>query len=125
MVGFAGSLGGAWWNDVRLVKTTPDPVSVPESDFITHPSAFILSQPYPNPFNNHMIVGFEAPHPGFVLVEVRDLMGRQVAKLQDGYVQTGRHNLVWNASDVAAGEYVVVMTDPSGRGEARKVALIK
>jgi len=115
---------GAGGADFWLVKTGPDPVSV-SGDFILHPSAFILSPPFPNPFNGATVVGWQLAVGGAMSLNLYDLSGRIVATLANGYQTAGRHSIIWNAPDAAAGEYVIVLTGGEGAVAAEKVVLLK
>ena len=116
---------GAGQRDFWLVKTDPDPVSVPESDFILYPSSFILSPPFPNPFNSRLVVSCRLSVVGWMNLSVYDFSGRMVQTLANGYQSAGPHTLIWNAPDLAAGEYVIVLTGAEGKSEAQKVVLLK
>ena len=115
---------GAGEYDFWLVKTGPDPVSVPESDFVLHPSSFTLSPPYPNPFNSQVQVGYQAPHNGFISLKVYDQAGRSVASLFEGRVPAGKGALIWNADGFPVGVYIVRLTTPT-KMLSRKLALVK
>jgi len=81
-----------------------------DSDFILHPSSFILSNPFPNPFNSTTTIRFGLPVAGEVSLIVRDLSGRKVAELLarwNSVLQAGYHEVVWNAGDFPAGVYLV------------------
>jgi flagellar hook assembly protein FlgD len=49
---------------------------------------------------------------GSVRIRVLDLEGREVAKLVDGSVSSGRHEVSWSAGRVRAGIYSVVIEGP-------------
>ena len=116
---------GAGGIDFWLVKTGPDPVSVPNSDFILHPSSFILFPPFPNPFNSVAVAGYELRVAGRVNLSLYDVSGRLVRTLADGWQKAGEHRVLVNAPNLTAGEYIIVLTDCSGSAAARKVVLMK
>jgi len=100
---------GAGESDFWLVKTGPDPVSVPESDFILHPSSFILSS-YPNPFNSSATIRFALPTPGMVSVTLVDPLGRRVQEMTpSSWFEAGWHRLSLDAAHLPAGKYFVVL----------------
>lgn len=70
------------------------------------PTTFFLSQNHPNPFNPTTIVRFGIPLGTHVLLEVFDALGKPVLRPVDGVRQAGIHELVIDASNLAAGMYV-------------------
>jgi len=79
------------------------------SDLIPHPSSFILSDAFPNPFNSATTIRFGIPEPGEVSLSVWDLSGHQVATLAKGRQEAGYHEVVWRADGVPAGVYLIEM----------------
>lgn len=67
---------------------------------------FELHPAYPNPFRNETAIAFELPHAEHVVIEVLDLTGRRVAVLVDEHMPGGRHDVRWDASDLASGTYL-------------------
>jgi len=65
------------------------------------PRAFVISSPYPNPFNPSTTIGYELPEACRVTCAVYDILGRTVAILEDGYKSAGRHSAAWNGRDSA------------------------
>jgi hypothetical protein len=93
------------------------------SDFILHPSSFILSA-YPNPFNSTTTITYYLPKASPISVRIYDLSGRRVATLVNGYVKAGQHTALWDAGAAAAGVYVVRM-EAGQFGQSRWVTLVK
>ena len=88
------------------------------------PLSYELGGNYPNPFNPETVIPFGVPEPGWVRLEVFDMMGRRVALLVDAGVSAGRHRVVWQAGDSPSGVYVVRLT--AGRvQQTRRVTLLK
>jgi hypothetical protein len=111
--------------DFFILKTGPDPVSVPNSDFILHPSAFILLEPYPNPFNGIAVASYELRVPGWVNLSIYDSNGRFVWTLVDGWKPFGEHEVVWNSAGYPAGLYWLQLTDNWGGKATHPVVLVK
>jgi hypothetical protein len=115
---------GAGREDMWLVKTGPDPVSVPSESFNPQPSVFILQPAYPNPFNSSTNIRFDLPVNSDVSISIHDLNGRSVAKLLDDQMNAGNHSLTWDAKDNPAGLYLCRM-EADGVNLTRKLLLIK
>ena len=114
-------VGGA---DFWLVRTEPDPVSVPGSDFIPHPSSLILYPAYPNPFNSTTTIQYALPSPGNVTLCIYNSLGQQVGTEFEGLQFPGFHTATLTAKDLSSGLYFVVLQS----GEevlTRKVMLVK
>jgi len=69
------------------------------------PSAFIVAQNSPNPFNPATTITFSIPAAGNVSVEVFNSAGQKVETLADGLMEAGAHSVTWDASGFAAGVY--------------------
>jgi photosystem II stability/assembly factor-like uncharacterized protein len=69
------------------------------------PGAARLAQNYPNPFNPTTAVRFELPAAALVTLRVFDVLGREVAVLENGIVPAGAHERVWDASSFGSGVY--------------------
>jgi hypothetical protein len=62
---------------------------------------------YPNPFNPSTTISFSLPLAGEVSVSVWNLNGQRVADLVQGNLQSGSHQVTWNAENMASGIYLV------------------
>ncbi len=60
----------------------------------------------PNPFNNSTRLTLELMENTIVEVAIYDLLGRQVALLVDANIPSGRHDIVWDATDLPSGIYL-------------------
>ena len=75
------------------------------SDFILHPSSFILSA-YPNPFNSTLRIEYELPRAQNVELAVFNTLGQQVETLRSGLTDAGQHEMTWTPR-CAGGLYFV------------------
>jgi len=71
------------------------------------PSEFVLHPLYPNPFNPTATIRYKLPTGKNVLLLIYDVMGREVAKLVDGYKSAGTYEITFDGSDLASGMYFV------------------
>ncbi len=106
------------------VLVTPDAVDVDEGVSANLPAEFALEAAYPNPFNPSTTLNYTLPRSSHVSLAVYDVMGREVAELQKGTLQPGRHQVSWNAADHASGIYFVRM-QAEGFSAMQKVILMK
>lgn len=83
-----------------------------------------LLQNYPNPFNPATNISFELQKSSFVKLIVYDALGKEVEILANGYFTSGKHNIIWNASEFSNGIYFYrLLTD--NFYETKKMILIK
>ncbi|MBM3327820.1 MAG: T9SS type A sorting domain-containing protein, partial [Calditrichaeota bacterium] len=88
------------------------------------PTEFGLTGVYPNPFNNALRVEYSLESAGEVRLGVYDVRGREVARLVSGKQEAGVHNLLWDASKVGSGVYIVRLKT-AGLTQIRKAALVR
>ncbi len=95
---------------------------IPEQSEV--PFEWSLGQNYPNPFNPLTTITYSLKYPGMAKLTVYDVMGREVARLIDGYQDAGSHRSVLNGRKLSAGVYFYKL-DVSGFTAVRKMVLVK
>jgi hypothetical protein len=80
----------------------------------------ILSQSYPNPARGRATIAFELPRSGDVSLRLYDVAGREVAVLENGWRERGRHPVEVATERLATGAYYYVLR-AGGGAEARKL----
>jgi hypothetical protein len=93
------------------------------SDFILHPSSFILSV-FPNPFNSSTQIEFTLPFTQRVSLRICDVLGREVTVLVNEIQTGGRHEMTFDASGLPSGTYLCWL-EAGGLTETRKIVLIR
>ena len=78
------------------------------------PSEYVLEPNYPNPFNPETTIRFGVPEAAYVRLVVYDVLGRQVRVLVEGTRASGRHEVVFEASNLPSGTYLVRLETPQG-----------
>ncbi|MBA7612434.1 hypothetical protein ES703_19670 [subsurface metagenome] len=63
------------------------------------PETFALHQNYPNPFNPATTIQFDLPMTTTILIVVYDLLGREVVRLVEDYMEPGYHQIQWDSKD--------------------------
>ncbi|NQV30934.1 MAG: T9SS type A sorting domain-containing protein [Candidatus Marinimicrobia bacterium] len=109
-------------NKIYFMKTSLGPVSVDNPT--VQPLDFELNNNYPNPFNPSTTIAFSIPSAGLVELTVFDITGREVATLQQGFLNSGTHEYRFNASGLASGAYFYRL-ESQGFQEVKKMLLIK
>ena len=88
------------------------------------PTEFELSSAYPNPFNPASVIPFALPESGRVRIEVYNITGRLVSVLVNQSYEAGKHQVVFDASNLASGLYLI-RANLAGTIQSQKVTLIK
>jgi hypothetical protein len=90
----------------------------------TLPSAFLLHEGAPNPFNPATRLRLDLPQPDHVDLRVLDLQGRLVQTLFSGELPAGVHDFTWRPGTAASGAYFVV-AGGARETQVRKVLYLK
>ncbi len=88
------------------------------------PTANRLGQNYPNPFSRLTTIAYELATPTTVSLVLFDALGRQVAVLDVGLRQAGRHEVAFEASSVPSGTYLYRLTTDTGH-QTRRMLVVK
>jgi acid phosphatase type 7 len=70
-----------------------------------NPREPFLEQNYPNPFNPSTTIRYQTLSPGVVRLTVYDQLGREVARLVNGFEPAGSHSVAFNGAGLASGTY--------------------
>jgi hypothetical protein len=93
------------------------------------PSAFLLHDNYPNPFNPVTNLEYDLQKEAFVSVTIYDMLGNQVTKLINQFQNSGRKSIQWDATNnkgqsVSAGVYLYRI-QAGNYHETKKMVLLK
>jgi hypothetical protein len=69
------------------------------------PDAYALYQNYPNPFNPTTTISYDIREAGHVTLTVFDVLGREIAKVVDGYQEAASYSVDFNAATLSSGIY--------------------
>jgi len=141
MLHFPTQASGVSSDDTELVLTgfTVSGIPVSGSDGITTkggkrkkellageliPEEFGLAQNFPNPFNPSTKISYSIAEGGFASVTIFSILGREVAKLAQGYHDAGIYSVSFNASDLSNGTYFYVL-EVNGQSFLKKMVYLK
>ena len=88
------------------------------------PNEFYLSHPFPNPFNPTTSLKMAIPEDSFGSVKIYNLMGKIVAVLHDGFIESGQHQIKWDSMNTPSGIYFI-RTEFGDWEMTRKLILLK
>jgi len=96
--------------DIRLSPRAIDPL-----DHL--PKTYALHQSYPNPFNPTATIRYDLPEASNITILVYDILGREIVRLLDGYIEPGYRQITWNGKDnagrdVPTGIYIARLVTP-------------
>ncbi len=86
---------------------------------------------YPNPFNPTTTIHYQLPEDTNVSIKVFDILGKQIVELVNGEKGTGKHNIMFNSSNLSAGLYIYTIEakpiNLNGKGfsQTNKMLLVK
>ena len=107
--------------------TTEEEVNVDDETLLPVSTALVGN--FPNPFNPETTIRFTLSHAENVEINIYNVRGQLIRTLVNGYVNGGRHNVVWNGlndngNPVGSGVYFYRMT--AGEYQSvRRMMLIK
>jgi hypothetical protein len=87
-------------------------------------TGFALMQNYPNPFNPSTIIQFTIPHSQLTILQVFDVLGREVATLVNENLNAGSYETTFDASGLASGIYFYRLTSDA-QSLTKKLTLIR
>ena len=91
---------------------------------VVEPSAFTLTEAYPNPFNPSTSLSINMPENGYVSVKAYNLAGQVVSVITEGSMDAGSHTMTWDASSLSSGVYLIT-AEYAGSVATQKVMLMK
>lgn len=94
------------------VRFTGAASSVANEETTELPASYMLEQNYPNPFNPQTTIAFEVPQASPVRLLIFDMLGREVRTLVDGTLPAGRHEVLFDATNLPSGTYLYRLETP-------------
>ena len=85
---------------------------------------YILNQNYPNPFNPTTEINFSLAKSGNISLMIYDISGSVVDTLVEGYMNEGKHSVIFNAEGLNSGVYFYRLKTDNFTS-TRKMILIK
>lgn len=88
------------------------------------PDVYKLYQNYPNPFNPTTNIKFDIPQQGLVVLKIYDMLGKEIAVLNNQILQAGKYEANWNATGMPSGIYFYKLETPA-YNEIKRMVLVK
>lgn len=107
--------------NVVLEDTSLDSVN---SGIINDQKEFRLYQNYPNPFNPSTEINWYAFESGWQSLKVYNILGNEVANLEDEYKTAGEYSITWDAETVKSGVYFYTLISGNYQ-ETKKMILLR
>jgi len=95
-----------------------------ESNTVSIPAVYSLSQNFPNPFNPVTKINFSIPKQGYVNMKVYDVLGKEVMTLVNEIRPAGNYDVDFNGSNLASGVYFYRM-ETENFIDIKRMVLIK
>ena len=113
---FAGTTGGIY----RSVQ----PVTDVGGDLKNPVTQYLLTQNYPNPFNPSTVIRYQTPYQSKIILKIYNLLGLEVATLENAVRQKGTYEVEWNASALPSGVYFYRL-QAGNFSETKKLILLR
>ncbi|MDP8237878.1 MAG: T9SS type A sorting domain-containing protein [Candidatus Hatepunaea meridiana] len=88
------------------------------------PTKFDIISVHPNPFNSTTRISYSLDSDANITLSLFDLSGREVARLVNNPMTSGKHSISWDASDLSSGIYMCRLSAGS-KVKTTKLALVK
>jgi hypothetical protein len=88
------------------------------------PGAFVLEANHPNPFNPATTIRYALPQAEAVRLVVYNMLGQEVARLVEGLVAAGRHEVVFDGQGLPSGVYLYRL-EAGTFVQTRRMTLVK
>ena len=80
---------------------------------------------YPNPSNDQIRITFGLPEAREISLKVFNLLGQEVAILQDGLMSAGEHSVFWKAEGIQASGIYFVQLKAGDKTNVKKVMMLR
>jgi photosystem II stability/assembly factor-like uncharacterized protein len=108
----------------RILKTTDGGATFVSNINSGIPGAYKLYQNDPNPFNPSTIIKFQISKAAYITLKVFDVLGREVKTLVNEYMNTGEHEINFDAGGLNSGIYFYKLT-AGDFSETKKMLMLK
>jgi len=115
---------GTGGNDAFIIRLISGQTSIAENGNPYLPGGISLNPNYPNPFNAATTLSFQLAIPANVKLVVYDLLGREIAILVNGYLETGNYAIDFDAGGLSSGVYFYRLR-AGDAVETRRMVLLK
>ncbi len=93
------------------------------------PATYQLLQNYPNPFNPSTVITWTQPRPGYVKLEIYNILGQRIRTLFESYQTEGIGRVLWDGTNdqgqgMAAGVYIYSLFTSDGSRLNKKMLLL-
>ena len=107
-----------WWNSDQKRLSNPPVFEELSSAYLSiHwenqkiPTSYRLYRNFPNPFNPSTVIAYDLPEETHVQLTIYDIRGRVVKVVQNGLLEAGHYEVLWDARDendrhIASGVYL-------------------
>jgi hypothetical protein len=109
------------YSDLRVFSTGLVRIITLNSEI---PVSYVLYQNYPNPFNPVTKIRFDIPKTDLVILNIFDVLGREVWQLVNEQLDPGTYEVDWNAANYPSGIYYYTIKT-TAFSQTKKMVLIK
>lgn len=81
------------------------------SDIESNDGPFVNHKNYPNPFSSKTTISFQLNQQSHVKLEIYNINGQLITILKDQVLETGNHEVIFDANDLPHGIYTYILSD--------------
>ncbi len=120
-------LNRKWISNERCIVMLDDGPAAVVAE--TAPAPFAITGNHPNPFNAGTVIEFTQPYMGKVTLDVYDILGRKVRRIEAANLPAGRNALAWDGNDsggarVSSGVYLYRLR-VGGKAASGRMTMVK
>ena len=128
--GYSPSGGRYFVDDITIADSTGWTTTGIDDPNSINPAEFVLNQNYPNPFNPSTTISYSLPFESNVSITIYNMLGQQVAILENDVQSPGTHEIVFMADKLSSGVYFYAIKAVSSAGrkefsDIKKLILLK
>ena len=112
-------------NDIYFLKVNTNGLitNVNKNTDVNLPISFELEQNYPNPFNPSTTIKYAIADPGFVSLDIYNILGQKVKSLINKFQRSGQYKITTNFNNLSSSIYFYQLNYKSRNGN--KISIIK
>ena len=105
-------------------------IGIEESNSYLSPTAFELTENYPNPFNTSTSIRYAIPRNTHIELAIYNIQGQLIRTLLNGEEMAGTHTIIWDGKDnegkkLGTGIYFYQLKETNGIKKARKMLILR
>jgi hypothetical protein len=86
---------------------------------------YVLHQNFPNPFTSNTIISYTVHQPGYVVIKISNIYGKEMLLLSNGYKEAANYLVSWNVYNIPSGIYFCTMIVDNNIIDTKKLVVTR